>query len=222
MWKKLEKKERIILTIIQEYLDENRVFKFKKIIPYIVARLRIKNFNINKKGIKKVIKSLIGKNYIVEGSKLSRKDILKNKTRTKIFEYIIKNPGCYFNDIITNLHIPNNVGIWHLNILLKFNFISSREFLNHDLYHCATLDFEKVKFIHVISKKRSKKIINYLENDNDGKNKTELSEGLSMHPNTITKYLNLLEEFGLVQKVRSSRSIIYSLTEKVNEIKIEI
>ncbi|TFF89795.1 MAG: hypothetical protein EU548_06290 [Promethearchaeota archaeon] len=222
MWEELGDKEKKILKIIQEYLNDNKVFEIEKIITYIIARFRLNKININKEGIKIAIDSLIDKNYIVEGSKLSREDILDNPTRLKIFLYVLKNPGCYFNKIINELNIPNNVGIWHINMLLKFRFIKSGVFLNHDLYYFPTLDFKKVKLIHFLSKKRTKRIISHLKDKINGINKTKISEELNMHPNTVTKYLDILESFKLVKKKKVGRSIMFSLTTKIDELKLEI
>jgi predicted transcriptional regulator len=76
--------------------------------------------NINNRGIEEHLKSLVDKNLIVEGSKLSGYNILNNSKRKKIHEYIANNPGTYFNKIVKDLLLSNHVVVWHLNMLLKF------------------------------------------------------------------------------------------------------
>ena len=96
----LSREEKIVLTVVQEYLDKNRQFNMEKILPFIVSRFRLAKINISKNGIEEILRSLIKKNLLVEGSKLSHDDILLNLKRLQIYNFILKNPGAYFNRIL--------------------------------------------------------------------------------------------------------------------------
>ncbi len=115
----LSEEENIVLTVVQEYLDKNRQFDLEKIISFIISRFRLSAINININGLKEILKSLIKKNLIVEGSKLSHDDILLNLKRLKIYNYILKNPGVYFNRIVKDLNLSNHIVIWH-SITIKY------------------------------------------------------------------------------------------------------
>ncbi len=121
--------------------------------------------------------------------------------------------GTYFNRIIKELNLSNHIVVWHLSMLLKFNYVRKEVFDNHDIYFDSSLDFEGVKISYFTSKEKSKKIIDYLKSNNGGTTKTRLSETLKMHPNTITKYLNNLLEHNIIKKEKMANKTLYFLNQ---------
>ncbi|MFX1357596.1 MAG: winged helix-turn-helix transcriptional regulator [Promethearchaeota archaeon] len=210
----LQEQEALVLNIIEDYLNKNREFKIDEIIPYIQSRIRRSSLNLNYKGIETILKSLIEKNYVLEGSKLIRSKILDNEKRKKIYEFILKYPGIYFNHIVRKLQISNHVVVWHLNILLKFKFILKEIVGKHEIYFDANKDFKDIELFYLTSKEKSQKIINYLKQNNIGIPKTQLSEELNMHINTTSKYLKELEQFNVITKQRASNKVLYFLNER--------
>lgn len=209
----LLKQEKLVLNAVQEYLNKNRYFNMKELLPFINSRFKIASININNRGIEEILRSLVKKKIIVKGSKLSRMDILNNQKRKNIYDFILKNPGTYFNKIIRELQISNHVVVWHLNMLLKFNFIKKEKFENHYAYFDSNFNVKNSKFRYVTSKEKSKRIIEYLKYYDFGITKTQLSTDLKMHINTSTKYLKMLEQFNIVIKKKVSKRMIYFLNE---------
>ncbi len=205
--------EKLILGVVGEYLNKNRYFDMSEILPFIISRFRMASVDINIRRIEEILRSLVKKKHIVEGSKLISSDILINSKRKHIYDYILENPGIYFNRLLTELHISNHVVVWHLNVLLKFNFIKKEKFDNHDVYFDSNFEVKNSKFAYITSKDKSKKIINYLKNNDFGITKTQLSKSLKMHPNTISKYLKLFEQFNIVVKKKVSKRVIYFLSD---------
>ncbi len=209
----LLEQEKIVLDVVKEYLDKNRYFNLNEIIPFIVARFRTASRNINISGIEEILRSLIKKNMIVEGSKLSIDDVLRNQKRKLIYEFIVANPGVYFNRILRELKFSNHVVVWHLKILLKFKFIKKDNFEDHDIYFDSTYNLKNKKLRYLTSKEKSRKIIEYLKEFDYGVTKSQLSNELKMHNNTITKYLEMFEQVNIVFKKKISKRNIYFLTE---------
>ena len=205
--------ESLVFSVVQEYLNKNRYFDVNEILPFIVSRFRMSSININMKGIEEILKSLVKKKIIVEGSKLSIDEILKNEKRKKIYDFILDNPGTYFYKIVTKLGISNHVVVWHLKMLLKFNFIKVEKFENHNVYFDAQFNVKNSKFAYITSKEKGKKIIDYLRENDFGTSKSQLSNALNMHPNTISKYLKMLEQFKIIIKKKVSKRVIYFLNE---------
>lgn len=205
--------ESLVFSVVQEYLNKNRYFDVNEILPFIVSRFRMSSININMKGIEEILKSLVKKKIIVEGSKLSIDEILKNEKRKKIYDFILDNPGTYFYKIVTKLGISNHVVVWHLKMLLKFNFIKLEKFENHNVYFDAQFNVKNSKFAYITSKEKGKKIIDYLRENDYGFSKSQLSNALKMHPNTISKYLKMLEQFNVIIKKRVSKRVIYFLND---------
>ncbi|MHA1986456.1 MAG: winged helix-turn-helix transcriptional regulator [Promethearchaeota archaeon] len=205
--------EKLILNVVEEYLNKNRYFDMSEILPFIVSRFRIASVDINIRRIEEILRILVKKNLVVEGSKLLNGDILKIEKRKLIYEHILENPGIYFNRILKELNISNHVVVWHLNVLQKFNFIKKEKIENHDIYFDSNFDVKSSKFAYLTSKDKSKKIINYLKNNDFGITKTQLSKNLRIHPNTISKYLKALEKFDVVVKKKVLKRVIYFLNE---------
>ena len=159
-----------------------------------------------------ILISLTNKKLIVEGSKLTKGEILNNEKRREIYDFIIKNPGTYFNRIVHELNYSNRIVVWHLSMLLKFDFISKEILENHEIYYDATIEFEDFSSKYFIAKEKSQKNINFMKKINLGITKTNLSHELNMHMNTLAKYLNLLEKFGIIVKRKIDNKYLYFLS----------
>ena len=210
----LVEEEQIVLNIVHEYLNKNRQFTFEEILPYLNSRIRLSSINISHEGVRKILMSLTNKKLFVEGSKLSKSEILNNKKRKDIYEFIIKNPGTYFNRIVHELNISNHIVVWHLNMLLKFEYITKEDLENHEIYFDSSTEFDNIKLNYFTTKEKSQKIINFIKKDNLGITKTSLSQELKMHMNTLAKYLNLLEKYDIIVKKKIDNNYLYFLREK--------
>jgi predicted transcriptional regulator len=211
MASELANQEQAILEMVHDYLNKNRQFSFEEIIPYIISRVRLAKINVNKEGIRVILKSLTEKKLLVEGSKLAKSGILTNEKRKRIYEYIVNHPGTYFNRILTELNYSNHVVVWHLNMLIKFDFIHKEVLENHEVYFDATKELEEIISKYFISKEKSKEIIHYLKNDDIGVTKTNLSHELNMHMDTLSKYLKLLEKYDVIVKKKIDNRNLYFL-----------
>lgn len=209
----LAEEEELVLNIVQEYLNKNRQFMFEEIMPFLNSRIRLSSANISKEGVRKILISLTNKKLIVEGSKLSKSEILNNKKRKNIYDFIVKNPGTYFNRIIHELSLSNHIVVWHLNMLLKFECITKEHLENHEIYFDARAEIDDIKLKYFTTKEKSQKIISFMKNDNIGITKTHLSQELKMHMITIAKYLNLLEKYDVIVKKKIDNKYLYFLRE---------
>ncbi len=62
--------EKLILKVIEEYLNKNRYFDMSEILPFIISRFRMTSTDINMRRIEEILRTLVKKKIIVEGSKL--------------------------------------------------------------------------------------------------------------------------------------------------------
>lgn len=209
--------EKLILSIVQEYLNQNKFFNMKKVIYFIDSKLKMELIDLNYRAIEEILCSLVKKKLIVEGTKISRNEILSNETRKKIYDFIIKNPGVYFNRIVRELEINKPVVVWHVDILEKFAFIKREEFENHEIFFEMDFDENNNKFRFLTTREKSRKIIEYLKFHDYGITKTHLSTDLGMHHNTISKYLHILEDFNVVIKKKTYKKTLYFLNEEILE-----
>jgi len=210
----INRHELLVFEAINDYLKQNRTFSIVKIINYLNSRFSKGSININTNGIREILISLLEKKMVVEGAKLTKKDVLKFSRRKKIYDYIKENPGTYINKMAKDLKIRNVVVYYHLSMLLKFNFIKKTSIDNHVVYFDSNIDLRDINKLYLTSKEKSKKIINYLKINNFGISKTKLSRDLKFNIYTIEKYINSLEQFNIISKEKISNQILYFLEDK--------
>ena len=141
--------------------------------------------------------------------KLTKEDVLENPKRKSIFEFINKNPGTYYFQIVKELDMGSHLVVWHVDILLEFNFINMIEEDNHELYFNPQIKPEMARIIYYMTNDKSKKILDYLKANNTGITKTEISKNLEMHPSTVKKYITILKKHQLVQSIKDQNKILY-------------
>lgn len=205
------KYENTVFDIIQEYLYKNRVFDIDKILPIVLDRFAKANINVNQDGIRRILISLIEKSFIAEGSTLVKTEVLLNLKRRQIYALVTNKPGMHFNKIAKESTFYNSVVAWHLKMLIKFNFIKKDIFKNREIYFPAEMTLESAKRICVSSREKCQKILYYLKSNDIGLTKTQLSDALQMHPNTLTKYIEELQDFNLISKDTIGNRELYFL-----------
>ncbi len=206
--------EELVFNLLEDYFSKNKPFDMDKILPFLLNKLSRNSINLNKAGIKKIVASLLKQKLIVEGTILTRNKVLSNEKRQLIYNYVKQNPGTYFSRIVIILEIPNHEVTWHLNILQKFGFIDKRSFNKHELFFKPDLNFPDVIVNYFLLKKKSQRIIDYLKTNDYGLTKTQITKDLQMHPYTVDKYLENLENYRLIFKNKKDNKILYFLNEK--------
>ncbi len=207
--KGIKEAEIVVFNLIREFLSTNRVFETNKVIPFINSRLSKSETDLNGYGIDALITNLIKKNMIIEGSKYTRDDVLKNSNRMSIYTMILENPGIHFMRIVGALGMSIFLVKWHLDKLLKFNYIKKAQVEHCEIYFDSTFSVQKASELHFLSREKTKKILKYLRENSNGCPKYRLSKEIRMHPNTTTKYIQKLEEIGCVSKREVSKKTLY-------------
>ncbi len=206
--------EPLVIDLIQEYLDQNRYFNKQKIVSYLSYRLKESSVDISREGIRYILKTLAEKKYIMEGSKLIREEVLSNENREQIYRYIKSHPGTNFNGIYKSLDLNIPVVEWHLSVLIKFGCVIKMKFGNQDAYFHVSVKPKNYAFYHILSKKKSRKVIEYLMKNNDGSTKNQIANALNMHPNTLKKILEKLINYSLLNVNKVSNKTLYFLNER--------
>ncbi|MFX1238752.1 MAG: hypothetical protein ACFFAS_10660 [Promethearchaeota archaeon] len=208
----LEEQDILIYETVQSYLNKNRCFNTDKVLPFVKSTCARLGVDLNQNGIKRTLKTFVEGNIFVEGSKLTKDTILKNTNRTRIFNHIRDNPGVHFTQIARSLKMNNYLLRWHLDALVKFNCIRSEKIGNLEAFFDIEIEQEQGRILQLISRKKVKLILDYLQNSND-KNITKyrISKVLKMHPNTISKYITLLEEARIVRLEKRKNTYYVSL-----------
>lgn len=212
-------REREILHIVQDYLDESRPLVLHDALNYLNSRISKEDLNVNSVGAFKILRSLEIKGLIKEGSTLTRNDILENENRKRIYDFITDNPGVYSNQIVKELNISRYTVDWHITKLLEFNFIEKYQINNFEVYADVNTPKHIVRISHFILKHKSGRILELLLKEETGLSIYKLSKLLNIHYKTIEKYIKQFMEYNFVEKIQSSSSsFIYSLNGKYSNL----
>jgi predicted transcriptional regulator len=210
---KLVEDKKLVYDVIKEYLNKNRSLNAEKIVSFIDSRFSKSSININRNEIMNILKDLMKQKYIIESSKLTKDDILLNSNRIAMYLHIKKNPGIHLKKIAKDLSLSLAVVDWHLQILMKFNFITKKKLENRDAYFDWNVDPSDKLLFYFLSKKRTQKIIEYLGSKPEGSILSHISTDLGMHLNTIRNYLKKLMEFELISIQKFNNSTLYFLNQ---------
>jgi predicted transcriptional regulator len=155
---------RNVLDIAQDILDQNKTLNINTL--YNIAKKELK---IPRKGLLKIIQFLINKNILIDGSKYTKKSILTNFYRRSIYNFIENNLGAHFSLLRKEIISDNEdeMGssgqlIWHLEMLLKFDYIKKIKVGNYSIFITIDLDEETGKISFLLKDEINRKIISLL------------------------------------------------------------
>jgi len=209
-----------VLTLVEEFLNKNRVCYKPDLVSFIKNRNFQEDNGLNHNGIKQILDSLAAKHMIVEGSKITRNTILSNLNRSSIYEEIMNNPGMYLNKLSKNLGLSIFLTNWHLNILLRFNMIRKQESNNQIAYFDSELPSENDYILQIISRVKCSELIEYLKLNSKGCTKSQIAKTLRMHHTTVNKYLEILIGNQLVNlRILDKKNLCCLNNEKLDKLK---
>ena len=135
-------------------------------------------------------------------------DILLENRRL-IYDFILQNPGSHQRKIERDLDI--NVGTlrYHLRYMEKERIITSRKERNLKVYFVAGKQgASKKTILSLLQQKRFRDIILSII-DTPGLTHREIADKLSLKPSTLSKYIKVLEERGVVHHEKVERERHY-------------
>ncbi|MHA1385103.1 MAG: hypothetical protein ACTSR3_15245 [Candidatus Helarchaeota archaeon] len=211
---KLDTIHRQIIRCAQQIFKKKHILSSQELL-----RLTKNSINASQKEIIIGINYLLKNKYFIEGSKLTKNDVMKNNTRLKIFNYITQNPGAHLNEIMKKCNTKPHATRWHLSILKDFNFIRTRKFSNFLLFYPAQFEEELEKPIIISKRDKLQKIVSFIEM-NPNKNISEMARELDIAYSTLQNDLRQIEKTGLINKLHMGTKIHYSLNyELYNKLK---
>ncbi|MFX1575021.1 MAG: hypothetical protein ACFFB0_19965 [Promethearchaeota archaeon] len=153
-----------VLEIAQELLNQNKVLNIENL--YNLAKRRLK---LPRNGLLNIIQFLINKKVLIEGSKFSKKNVLTNNYRKKIFNYINTYPGIHFSllkkrALSDSSEETGSSGqlIWHLEMLLRFDFIKKTKVGHYTVFLPSDMGEEEGKLIFLLRDEINNKILHLL------------------------------------------------------------
>lgn len=175
--------------------------------------------------IDQAIRDLHRMKYFVSGKKLSRDDILTNEKRSKIYDYILANPGVHEREIKITFELGSYMAYRHLTLLENFGFIRKKPYQNKVAYFPMDFDEAQEQNVLLLRNESSKKVYECIQS-NEGLRLTDLNEILQVPFSSLQFHLDRLTEGGLIKKIKKGTISYYVASEyeeheKIIEVKRE-
>ncbi len=192
------KDEKIVYNLIKKYTKKKPISRIMDLTHFLNFQLK-NNQNFTKAKILRIVKDLIKKRVIIIGSKLVKDNILENPLRHNIYEYIVNNPGSTIYDLRKKFNVGANQVIWHLNFLVKFEFVKTIMIEKHKVIFSFESEPKYYKIFYYIANEKVKLILNVFKEKKHPISALDITNILSMHYNTVKKYLEKLMDFKIVE-----------------------
>lgn len=208
-----------VLEIAEEIMNKNKILNVDNL--YNLAKKRLK---IPRRGLLSIIHFLINKKILVEGSRFSKETVLLNGFRYAILQCIKRNNGAHFS-LIRRVVSSDKVGslgssgqlVWHLEMLLKFEYIKKIKVGNYTVFLPYEMDEELGVFNFLLRDVINKKIINLLIEQESIK-KSEVYKKVNEKRENVYYRIKSLHEHYLIAEKDDVKNIIFINPDKKENI----
>ncbi len=153
-----------VIELAKEIMSQNKILTVERLL-----NVSKKVLNIPQPGLFSIIQFLIKNHVLIDGSKFSRESVLDNYLRKNILEYIRLN-GCVHFSLLRKEVLSargGNLGssgqlIWHLEMLMKFNYIKKIKVGNYTIFLPIEMDTELGIINFLLQDKINRKIVGLL------------------------------------------------------------
>ncbi|NHI93997.1 MAG: hypothetical protein EAX96_16025 [Candidatus Lokiarchaeota archaeon] len=199
--------EQKVYSVIRLLYDKKRIFTFNEFYDMCSQKIGLSDSEIIASYLK-----LKDEKIIVEGSRLIKDEILANKTRWRLFEYINENPGYHFTHVLSEIGIGSHAGRWHLGILEKFGFIRSKKITRFNVYFSKDFPESRDEMVFLLRNDNAKKIIEII-NSSPEINASQIEQNMDLKYSTIHYYLSKLMKSKLLEQIQENNIIKYKIKE---------
>ncbi len=199
-----------VLEIAEEIMNKNKILNLENL--YNLAKKRLK---IPKSGLISIIHFLINKKILIEGSKFSKETVLSNRLRYNIFRFIKKNGAVHYSlirkilkDNQTDNLVSSGQLIWHLEMLLKFEYIKKIKVGNYSVFLPYEMDREMGILNFLLGDKINMKIVNLITEQESVK-KSEIYKLINEKRENVYYRINGLIEHKILLVKEELDNLIY-------------
>ncbi len=204
-----------VIEIAKEVIDNKKVLDTE--LLYTLAKRQLK---LPRKGLLSIIQLLINKKVLVEGSKYTRDEVLNNKYRFNLYRFLTSYLGAHFSTIRKQIITDNisNMGssgqlIWHLEMLIKFNYIKKIKIKNYTVFLPYEIDDEIGLIYFILRDEIYLKIISLLIS-NEKLKRSEVHKLVNEKRETIYYRINNLIEFNIIELCEDNISLVLNSSKK--------
>lgn len=144
-------------------------------------------------------------------------EILKLKSRKKIYEIVKKHAGCHFLEITRQSKFSKGTTSYHLGYLVKNGLIYEIKDGNNTVYFPREFKIENHKLLILLRQKSIREILLFILTHKNCEH-SEIVEFVKLAPSTITWHLNKLEQDKIISSTKNGRSKNYRLLINEKEV----
>jgi predicted transcriptional regulator len=155
---------------------------------------------------------------------LSKQDLTSPSSvevRDVIYDFVAKNPGIRYRELLRLVGISNGVLTYHLGILEKSSQIKVQRRSNKRVtrYYVSNISKQDSNIIGCFRSKVTRTITIFILT-NEYCTFNEIVEYVEKAPSTISWYIKRLRDMGIITVVYGSDRLLYTITDKtkVNEV----
>jgi len=150
------------------------------------------------------------------------RNILNNKNRTAIFEYIDLHPGCTIADLSANIHINRGTVKYHIYMLmLERKIVQKQDGNKVYLFKNGGNFLEKKQILGYIRNPTKQKILFTIINE-PGISNSAIAERLHLDKSSIYRHLQQFLDEKMVECHWNGKNMCYELTPETGKILNEI
>lgn len=158
--------------------------------------------------IVKTINKLFREKYIIEGYELTKLNLLENKKRKSIYDYVEQNPGAHIREIQKTFDLGTYDTLRNLNYLEVFGFLRSKRFMNKVTYFLVGTDETRDEKILILKNARTKIVFNQIDTLEKAR-LSELVKSLNLSHGQIQPHIKKLSEYHLIKSVIENNVVYY-------------
>lgn len=166
-------------------------------------------------------------------SRIKRDDALENDTRRGIYEIVEANPGICIKDVAEEADVSYSTASYHLDRLVKMDYLARREEGNKVLYYKngGTFNNEERELVPILKNQEAMRVFQHIL-ENPWCYRAEVAEALGVSHTTVNWHLKRLSKADLVEEHREGRSChlhipepaldrVVSVVDKLEELGVE-
>ena len=134
-----------------------------------------------------------------------------SEVRSKIYDYIEKNPGAHLRMITRDLQLGMGATQHHLDVLAKSGRIKSRRINVYRHYYTASVLEREHHILAFLKQETARDILIFLL-EHPRSTQSDIVKFKGFSPPTISWHMSRLVEAGIVKSIRDGRTVRYELT----------
>lgn len=200
-----------VQQVIQIALELTKEHKF--INTELLYNRAKRELKIPRQGLNTIIQMLLNRKILVDGSRFTKETILKNKIRYYIYWLVKTNIGAHFsflkNEVAQQKESEMGVGhlIWHLEKLIKFNFIKKVKVKNCTIFLPIEISDEEGILYFIMRDDLNRKIVQLLL-EHESVKKADIYKDLNVEREKSYYRIKKLIEFEIVSPIDEDEKII--------------